>query len=380
MTTHDVLAYSVATYAIRQFRNGEAGWTGVLSPSVHVTASRVWPMPDFVIRDELNALALAAEFKPPRQTKREYLTGLGQTVAYTRDFSHAALVLPTTADDGYRIAEHIKDVLAQDVYDTTPVAVWSYDPAALSSVNGTVQVERALLKRSHAVAHPAQLAESFYAKWREASPMEIGLYLDYLYEEMRVGGPGLIRDRAFDKLWADIVGGRTTHWAGASRVVGDTPKNKTGWQKNYRNFVLHVGWTTAEGSLTEAGLDALHVARIYGAHSEVFLDHMALAVLIAGKHLVLINAISAFQDSHPAFAKEADWLDNLENYLETEGLLKRNPQRAGAAVAGVPRGFLKAEKQLWRNLRLIVPRGGRVYHPFRGFIFDWERITSLLSR
>jgi hypothetical protein len=380
MTTHDVLAYAVATFAVKQLRDGAQGWAGVLSSSVHVTSSRAWPVPDFVILDEQNRLSVAAEFKPPRQTKREYLTGLGQAVAYTRDFSHGALVLPTTADDGYRISDHVVDVLGQDLYERAPVAVWTYDPALLSGSDGRVQIGRALRPRDTAVPSPVTLSESFYAKWREASPMEIALYLDYLYEAMRESSEESVRDRAFARLWIDMLAGRTTHWAGSPRNISDTPRNREGQKKNYRNFLSHIGWTTGDGSLTETGLDALHVSRIYGGTSEVFLDHLSVAVLLAGKHLVLLNAISTFQDSHGAFDVEGVWLDCLEDYLETEGLLKRNPGRRQAATAATARGFLKAEKQLWRNLRLIVPRGNYVFHPGRGFIFDWERITSLLAR
>jgi hypothetical protein len=333
-----------------------------------------------VIRDDQNSLSVAAEFKPPRQTKREYLTGLGQAIAYTRDFSHSALVLPTTADDGYRISDHVLDVLTQDLYSSAPVAVWTYDPALLSGSDGRVEIGRALSVRTSAVTSPVALSESFYAKWREASPMEIALYLDYLYDAMRVSSAESVRDRAFARLWEDMLAGRTTHWGGLSRNITNTDRNREGQKKNYRNFLSHIGWTTGDGSLTESGLDALHVARIYGGTSEVFLDHLSIAVLIAGKHLVLLNAISAFQDSHGSFDVESVWLDSLEGYLETEGLLKRNPGRRMVATAGASRGFLKAEKQLWRNLRLIVPRGNYVFHAGRGFIFDWERITSLLAR
>lgn len=59
------------------------------------------------------------------------------------------------------------------------------------------------------------------------------------------------------------------------------------------------------------------------------------------------------------------WLDLLEEYLETKGLLKRNPGRAGAAVMGSARAFLKAEKQLWKCLEFVVPYGARVFHPGR---------------
>src|ERR1700691_1329324 len=89
----------------------------------------------------------------------------------------------------------------------------------------------------------------------------------------------------------------------------------------------------------------------------IFVDELAKTLLLVGKHLVLINAINDLQDAHGAFADEQQWLDAIEEHLEDEGLLKRNPGRHAAAVRHSGRGFLKAEKTIWRNLDLIVPRG-----------------------
>ncbi len=328
--------------------------------------------------DEASGKTTAAEFKPPNQTKREYLTGLGQTVAYTRDFDHAMLVAPSEADDGYRIAEHMRAVLDQDVASGLPIGLLQYEPATFSPAAADFDVIRQIKPRVNRPANPASVENSFWAKWREASPEEIGLFLEYLYEEGRraVGGRS-IRDRAFDRLWKDMVAGRTHHWGGKVRMLTDG-RQRVAWGKNFRNFLAHLGWSAGEGALTREGLEALHISHQYGATSQVFADHLARAVLHAGKHLVLINEINEFQDSVGSFATEDEWLGNVEQKLEDQGLLKRNPARHEAATRGSSRKFLKAEKQLWRNLRLIVPRGGRVYHPGRGFIFDWGRITSLL--
>lgn len=356
------------------------GWSHVFSGNVHVTASRVWPVPDFVIVDSDNDLALAAEFKPPGQTKREYLTGLGQTLAYTRDFHYAALIVPSYADDGYRIGEHIVDVLGQGIYDTTPIGVLTYDPSTLSQNDASCTLARPLPLRAQGMPRTPPLDRSFYAKWRDISPGELGRFLDYLYEEgRRTAKERAIRDRAFDRLWEDIIAGETYAWAGNVRSVTDNVRSRTGWGKNFRNFVTHLGWIEADGALTAEGWASLHTAHRYGASSQMFLDHIAATVLLAGKHLVLINAINTCQDDRAPFVSEESWLEALELYLEEEGLLKRNPGRHGAAVKQVARGFLKAEKTLWKNLELIVPRGGRVYYPGRGFRFDWERITGLLA-
>jgi hypothetical protein len=129
-------------------------------------------------------------------------------------------------------------------------------------------------------------------------------------------------------------------------------------------------------------LRALHVGSLYGGTSRPFADEIAKAALTGGKHLILFNAITEYQDSlTQPFPTEPDWLAGLEAYLVSKGLLKRNPGRAAAAVAHSARQFLKAEKQFWKNLELIVPRapGARVFHPGRGFIFNWSRITELLQ-
>jgi hypothetical protein len=383
MNTHDVLAFAVAAEAVRRIRTADTQWAHLFSPEVYPTSSRNWPMPDFVIVDDRNNTTIAAEFKPPNQTRREYLTGLGQAVAYTKDFTYSLLVVPEVSDDDYAIATHISDVLTQEVAHTVPVGILQYDPRRISPSNASFDVVRRLEARTGAFVVRPALDNSFWAKWRDISPHELGLFLGYLYDEGRnPGGTGTIRDRAFARLWVDIQGGTARHWGGGVRHVGTTVANRTAWNKNYRNFVGHIGWIAADGKLTKEGLEALHLVHQYGSDSRIFLDHIAKAVMLAGKHLVLINAINEFQDTEAQVDDEQVWLDAIEEHLEDEGLLKRNPGRHAAAVRHSARGFLKAEKTLWKNLELIVPRGathGRVYHPNRGFIFDWARITSLLS-
>jgi hypothetical protein len=381
--THDLLAFSVASEIITQVRAANPDWS-ILSPSAYTTSARIgWPVPDFVIADPANAIFVGAEFKPPDQTKREYLTGLGQAVAYTRDFTHALLIVPLIADDGTQIADHIHEVLAQDVASNLPISLVAYDQNLTSATSAAFTLLTKLATRSGPVPPAPHVANSFWAKWRDASPQELGLYLVHLYDQGLVAGTTSIRDRAFDLLWIDIQAGRAEHWQQAPRSIANSPANRVAWGKNYRNFVSHIGWMLPDGKLTEAGLQALRTLHLYGPWSRVFIDLLARAVLLNGQHLVLINTINEFQDRRgPEFPSEQDWLDELEDALDAAGMLERNPGRHAAAVAAVPRGFLKAEKTLWRNLDLFVPygpSGGRAYHPGRGLLFNWRRITALLS-
>lgn len=383
MTTHDVLAYAIASETVKRVRNASPDWSHVFSADVHLSASRSWPQPDFVLVDTTNDIAMAAEFKPPAQTKREYLTGLGQAIAYTRDFAYSALVIPDFADDGYPIALHIGHVLEQQIYDTAPVALLTYNPATLAPQAPAYALPRKLQLRASGVPPLASLDDSFFAKWRDISPGELGLFLAYLYEEGQNAAPKKsVRDRAFSRLWQDMTTKKTMNWSGTTRTIKNPASQETSWGKNYRNFVTHLGWLLPgpDGRLTAEGLEAHHVGHLYGSDSRVFLDHIARGVLVAGKHLVLINAINAYQDSLKSIpTPERQWLDEVELHLENEGLLKRNPGRHAAAKKKVVREFMKSEKTLWRKLELVVPNGGRVFHRSRGFIFNWERITSLVS-
>lgn len=336
-------------------------------------------MPDFVLVDSSN-VTLAAEFKPPQQTKREYLTGLGQAIAYTRDFDYGLLVLPEIADDGYPIAKHVVSVLEEDAWENSPVGVISYDPKIFSPATPAIVESRFFTRRIVRPKSAATLDSSFYAKWREISLEEMFFLLRYTYDESRqpTSTGGTVRDRAFERLWGDIQAGRLHHPGGGVRHYNDVTKLKVGVGKNYRNFLFHIGWTEADGALTKSGLEALHVGTLYGSGSRPFMDAAARSLLLEGKHLILFNAIEEFQSSLAVIPEQSKWLDSMEADLESRGLLERNFGRAAAARVGSTRQFFKAEKQLWRMLELIRPNGQRVYHGGRGLIFNWARITDLI--
>ena len=382
---HDELAYAVALETVAAIRANRPPWPTVFSSECHVTSSRRWPVPDFVLDDRANCLTVAAEFKPPGQTKREYLTGLGQAFAYTRDFDYALLIVPEIADDGYHVAEHICDVLTLQDYRESPLGLLTYRPSEISPNHARTNVARFFQVRAMAPANKTSVEESFYAKWRDMSDEEMGCFLRSLYREQTApsAATGNIRDRAWELVWADIQAGHLHHWGGDVRHY--KPSHKINHGKNWRNFITHIGWMESDGALTELGLKAHHTALIYTPKSQIFHDLAARSLLLEGKHLILINAINDFQDKHLStdgqFTDESVWLEGIESYLEDKGLLKRNPGRAAAAVRHQKRGFLKAEKQLWKLLGLLIPRGpagNRVFHPGRGFIYDWSRISRLV--
>lgn len=390
MNNHDLLAYSVASEAVAHIRSATSPWDTIFSPTIHATSSRSWPVPDFVLLDTGNGITVAGEFKPPDQSKREYLTGLGQALAYSYRFDYSLLVVPSISDDRFPIADYIASVLSQSEYADLPIALLAYNPSYISTTNGKFEILK--FYSSSRVTKPTDAAvveNSLYAKWREASPQELLTYMVYIFEEIcrPTSTCGTVRDRAFERTWDDLQAGKLLHWAGDVRTSDNTPKNKIAVNKNYRNFLNHIGWIEGEGLLTDSGFNAIRLGTKYGPFSVPFIDYLARCVLIEGKHLVLLQNINDFQNKCRASGqffseKERPWLDLIEDYLNSKGLLKQNPGRAGAAVANSPRGFFKAEKQLWKNLGLVElygPKKGRIYHPKQGLVINWSRITSLIS-
>lgn len=126
----------------------------------------------------------------------------------------------------------------------------------------------------------------------------------------------------------------------------------------------------------------MRVATSYGPSSQVFRDTLARTVLDQGKHLVLITAIESFQQQRTgikAFEGSQTWTEEVERNIEERGFIKHNEGKHAAAVAGVERNFFKAENQLWYQLGFIKRLGDRSYHPGRGYVFDWSRITDLVK-
>ena len=103
--THDTYTNKTCQIILSKIRNQENEWKQIFSSSINRVGWNGWPQPDFVCEDNVTNMRYAIEFKPPNQTKREYLTGLGQCLGYLNAHNYSGLVLPEKSDDGFEIAE-----------------------------------------------------------------------------------------------------------------------------------------------------------------------------------------------------------------------------------------------------------------------------------
>jgi len=109
--THDEMAIRAATQMRDLAVKGQTPWPRVFGSDIVITSSSDWPEPDFVFSDPSTRITFGFEFKPPGQERREYLTGLGQTIGYLKRFEQALLIVPEEAE-GFKIAAYLAELAA----------------------------------------------------------------------------------------------------------------------------------------------------------------------------------------------------------------------------------------------------------------------------
>jgi len=137
---HDLLADKAGRAIINKITTRETNWGQVFSSNIKKAGDFGWPRPDYVCYDyDLNQ-SVAFEFKPPNHSKREYLTGLGQTLSYLQKHHYSGLILPTIVE-GINLAEQISSILSLDVFAKHHIAVIGYDERTLEAdPNNSIQL------------------------------------------------------------------------------------------------------------------------------------------------------------------------------------------------------------------------------------------------
>jgi hypothetical protein len=367
---HNSMALEVSSVLLGQLRADNAkDWTTPRLTEKCILWQGIadWPRPDITFEDPTSGATIALEFKPPNQSKREYVTGIGQMITYLSDFEFAGLVLPRKSSDGFPIAEHIADVIASELANL-PIALFSYDKSVTD-----LKVERGLVARvGPAPARKARRGRgTFWAYWRDLSQYD-------LFELLRIidAGKAVGFDKSFRKFWTRfIVPGKARTWEGVARKKA--PKAKiTPEQRNAFYAMRHCGLIDNDGRITLAGLELLQVGKVYGPASVAFVTLLANRVLVDGRHLDLILWMEKQSASLAQKSKKTSdrYLSALDKTLVDEGIIP--PRTKGASKAH----FIRDEPKLWNKLGLLNKKNDvQYFHPDIGYQFDWRRIISSIE-
>jgi hypothetical protein len=371
---HNKLAHAAAQLLLGQLRHDDAPWATDRLTAQCTYSNRMadWPRPDAAFEDPSTRASLAIEFKPPGQTRREYVTGYGQAVTYLQTFEYAALIVPALAPDGFGIAEYLKDCLSQSHATTMPMGLFAYnkDPGDAADLRSLVSL------RPRTGPTPPLPNNStrkvFWSYWRDLSNYDLLTIVTLLEAGNRTFS------QAFRRFWKEfMVTGRALTWEGQQRKrQKNNPKNFSSQHLNTRLSLQHIGLIGADDKLTDDGFHLMRLGKVYGPDSSAFMEKLAALVLDVGNHIELIFWIDEQQRrvSRNAKRKPLTFYQALDRRLVREGVIRRAPSGNRGKLT-----FLRDEQKLWNKLGLLSREGSRYFHPGQGLIFDWRSIVSAIG-
>jgi hypothetical protein len=410
---HHLLAKATTDSVLANFKSG--AWnccTDVGTEFYRVSCDSTFPSPDAAFYDDAKKLMVTFEFKPPTETKRGILTGLGQSIAYLNSSNLSYLIVPQTLED-YRIGEYMTDLYQNQIKENLPIGLILYEnnnPTNVSLVHNVNNLVKT--KEFKSVANGRFWAKHldmpiplfhlilhcYYLKKIGQIPRDAFAYCwdKYLVPDhvLNTLTPTSIKDLNGDliktlsgrkniifleKKTAEIrkLSGQLKDTAIAdlkkdadTSFVGDNYYNSI--KKNFVTFLKHIGVVDSMGNLTEDGFKLYHLGLVNGPNSKIFHDYFTQTVLITGHHLDLIfdldNLCNQYRGRYGIFQIR----DIMLNDYEAKGMIKRNPNRKAGDESKVE--FLKYEFILWNSLGLTVKTSGKPE-----ISFNWKKITEVCS-
>ena len=372
--SHDQKASFYGNLILKKIRESDSIFKQIFSSSIVRTGDWDWPRPDFVCYDEVLNATYALEFKPPNQSKREYLTGLGQSLSYLQKHNYSGLIVPYKADDGFEIANFICDTLNSYEFADIAISLYAYNPDD-DSLDLLKPISK---KRNEGMLRSVKNEnKTFWCWWRDMSHYELYDLLKLSYEYADYEGD-IYTDYIYPVFYDKMIKKQTKQWNGKPRNKNSSAASMKSEKQNYKIPLVQLDlWSQSEGRLTDDGFDLLTVGKKMGVNSDAFLNYLTALLLIKGKHLDLINMINNFQEVEDIPLLSRDYSLKLEEFLSNNGCIgKRKPS---AVKTGAKNSYLRDEMKLWNKLGLLKnSESGSYFVKNKGYMFDWEKITKII--
>lgn len=410
---HHLLAKTTTDNVLHNFKSN--AWQSVNNSGpdfYRIGCSSNFPSPDAAFKDDVNNLTVLFEFKPPTETKRGILTGVGQSIAYLNSSNLSYLVIPEYLED-FHIGGFISDLFREQILNKLPVGLITYENDNPSNVNLIHNVS--MMNQTPIITNVGN--NRFWAKHQDL-PIPLFHLLLHCYYQKKIGQ---INTDAFAYCWdnylfpssnissltsstvKDVRGqdiftlsGRKTiqflekkinkiHTLSGqakqdaitelaisadSSFIGDNYYNSI--KKNYVTFLKHIEVIDSEGDITDDGFKLYHLGLINGPQSKIFKDYFTKTVLLTGHHLDIIfdldNLCNMNRGLHDLNHIKGMLLQDYEN----RGMIKSNPNRISGTTSTV--SFLKYEEILWNSVGLKLNTGG-----IPNVSFNWKLITEICS-
>ena len=411
---HHLLAKATTDSILSKFKTEE--WSccdGIGKDFFRVTTDASFPAPDASFYDEGRKFLASFEFKPPTETKRGILTGVGQSIAYLQDANISYLIAPERLED-YNLGGYLSELFEKQIFGKIPSGLILYKNDCPEDVRLISNISTGLGTSTQTNIKARGITTSrFWAKHQDL-PIPLFHLLLHCYFLKK---SHTINEDGFKCCWKNYLISPTILSDFQPQVVYDcsnqvikTPagnknlmmleklleKTKTqsikereeiikheidtefagdnmfqSYKKNFVTFLKHLKMIDSEGELTDNGFKLYHLGLAHGPNSKVFKDYFTKEVLTTGHHLDLLLDLDSTIRANSGHTF-TDCLRLMEKTYEAKGLLKRNPNRKSGISSTV--GFLKYECILWRSLGLLVQDTSKNH-----YFVNWKAITEICS-
>ncbi len=410
---HHILAKTTTDSILSKFKSEEWDCCGGIGKDFfRVTTEASFPSPDASFYDDGRRFLVSFEFKPPTETKRGILTGVGQSIAYLQDANISFLIAPERLED-YDLGGYLTSLFQRQIFGKIPTGLILYRneepefvqmisniPTSFDTFSPTNVKAKGIttsrfwakhqdlpiplfhlllhcyfLKKSHTINE-----DGFKYCWKHylISPT---ILQDFQPKEVYdcsnqviktpAGNKNLMilekilnssRSLDLEKRKAKIQHEIDTEYSGDNKYQA--------YKKNFVTFLKHLKMIDSEGELTDSGFKLYHLGLANGASSKIFIGYFTKEVLTTGHHLDLLLDLESTIRNNLDLSFN-DCLSIMEEMYEAKGFLKRNPNRTSGLRNTV--GFLKYECILWRSLGLLEQDSPKHYH------VNWRAITEICS-
>jgi hypothetical protein len=411
---HHLLAKTTTDKVLENFKLGLWQCCGNAGIDFYrVGCDNTFPSPDAAFYDDTNKLLVSFEFKPPTETKRGILTGLGQSLAYLNNSNLSYLIIPQKLDD-FEIGQYMTNLYANQIPANLPIGLILYENNNPENVFLTHNVEPLEVEQRDFKS----LANGrFWAKHQDL-PIPLFHYLLHWYYQkktLQISGdafaywwkkyavPASVWNTLRPTVIKDLFGNDIRTVAATKNIefYSDTLRNirklngqartdalekakdraKTSYtgnggyssyRKNYVTFLKHIGAIDSVGDLTDEGFKLYHLGLTNGANSKLFKDYFTRTILLTGHHLDLIFDFDNLCNRFRGELSINEIKEMLLDEYEAKGMIKRNPKRVAGDSITV--NFFRYEFILWKALDLFVEANG-----LPEISFNWKKITEICS-
>jgi len=404
LLNHHILAKIATDEVLSKFKKTEWKCANGLGQNFYrIGTSADFPSPDAAFYDSTNKVTVFFEFKPPSETKRGILTGVGQSIAYLQDSDISYLIAPKMLED-YQIGQYLTDLYRNQITAKIPAGLILYENNNPSKMTLTQNVDELKIREGK---KKILKEERFWAKHVDLPIPLFHLILHYYY----LRKTNQIEGDPFAKCWQermipstilkdfnvayikDMSNKPIMTVAGKKEMIylqknipklkgslderkkelekmistqysGDNYYNSV--KKNLISFLRNMHMIDSEDHLTESGFKLYHIGLVHGPTSKIFNDYFTKELLTIGHHLDLILDFETLKQKDPHVDANQIFA-SMEIEYENKGYIKRNPNRMKKGKSKV--GFLKYEKILWKALDLIDAN----------YDIQWRKITEICS-